>query len=154
MKETNGDLFALAKGGVLVVTTNGFVKKSGEAVMGRGCAKQLADAWPPVKTILGTHIHQKGNTVAVLLGAGEIKDSTYKAVVSFPVKHNWWEQADLSLIEASAKQLKNLADSHSWESIFIPRPGCGNGKLTWSQVQPVLLPYFDDRFTLVDFATK
>ena len=72
-------------------------------------------------------------------------------LVSFPVKHNWFENADIKLIEQSANQLVKLADNNNWNKILIPRPGCGNGNLKWSNVKPVLETIFDDRFHIVSF---
>lgn len=151
MLEIRGDLFALAKGQVLCITTNGFVKKDGRAVMGRGCARQAAAAWPALPGILGQSIKRNGNVTAILLGAGGIDDASYRAIVAFPVKHAWWELASLELIRNSAERLMGLADDMGWTDIFVPLPGCGNGRLEWAQVKPVLEPYFDDRFKLVSF---
>lgn len=147
MKEVSGELFDLARGKVLVITTNGFVKKNGYAVMGRGCAKQAAELWPCLPSILGKSIGISGNTVQVL----PVEQDTYTSVVSFPVKYNWWENAEISLIQQSAVDLQKLTDQEGWTSVLVPRPGCGNGHLSWKDVQPVLLHVFDDRFTIVDF---
>lgn len=146
MLEANGNLFELAKGGVLCITTNGFVKKNGDAVMGRGCAKQASQRWPDFPKILGSSIKENGNIPSVRFGV-----SGYQAVVAFPVKHNWWERADLELIAESAERLRNTAEALGWSRVFVPRPGCGNGGLRWEDVKPVLEPYFDDRFVIVDF---
>ncbi len=40
MKEDFGDLWDFD--GIIAITTNGFVKKDGSCVMGRGCAKEAA----------------------------------------------------------------------------------------------------------------
>lgn len=145
----NGDLFELARGHVLVLTTNGTVKSaSGEAVMGRGCAHQAKVLWPDVPRLLGSELQLRGNHVH-LLG---IDRGGYRALVSFPVKHNWWEHADLELIRRSAQQLVVKADVCGWQTnVFLPRPGAGNGKLLWATVKDVIAPILDDRFIAVDF---
>jgi hypothetical protein len=76
------------------------------------------------------------------------------ALASFPVKHHWHEQADLALIERSATQLVRLADKFGYENVFLPRPGCGNGRLSWPDVRPVLARTLNDRFTVVTFPPK
>lgn len=152
MKEVCGDLFELSKGGVLVITTNGFVKNNGEAVMGRGCARQAAQRWPDMPSRLGQGLKANGNIVMITWGGTGGVPREYDAVVTFPVKHNWWEKADLELIRDSAERLRNSADAMGWKDIFVPLPGCGNGGLKWEQVRPVLEPHFDDRFKLVTFA--
>lgn len=74
---------------------------------------------------------------------------------SFPVKHNWYEHADLKLIERSAKELVDTIDDIFLDpddrppTIYLPRPGCGNGRLKWEDVKPVIEPYLDDRFVVV-----
>lgn len=148
MREANGDLFQLAKGSVLVITTNGSRKALGGAIMGRGCAKQAADIWPDFPRLLGDALEQHGNSVNCFPVLG---DPEYEAVVTFPVKDKWWESARLSLIDKSAEELVKLADQEGWKHVFVPRPGCGAGKLDWSNVRPILQSRFDDRFIIVDF---
>ena len=48
---------------VRCITTNGFVKKNGEAVMGRGCAKEACERYPGLAKQLGEKIIKKGNTL-------------------------------------------------------------------------------------------
>jgi len=38
-----------------VITTNGFVKNNGEAVMGRGCAREAARKYPRLPLFWGIH---------------------------------------------------------------------------------------------------
>lgn len=145
MREVNGDLFELAAGKTLVVTTNGFTKKDGSAVMGRGCAAQAAAKWTDFPKLLGERLAQGGNVVNTFKYPG------YKAVFTFPVKTNWWEKADLELIATSARRLRWLVDAHKLDEVYVPRPGCGNGKLEWKDVKHVLESFFDDRFIIVDY---
>jgi len=149
VKEVKGDLwtYAPAESVVRCITTNGFVKKSGEAVMGAGCAKEAAKRWPELPKCLGKYINEHGNKVFLFPAMTGILN-----LVAFPVKHNWWEQADLALIEQSCQELLALAAMYPHYTVFvIPRPGCGNGKLRWEDVRPVLLKYFDadDRFHVI-----
>jgi hypothetical protein len=146
-----GNLFE--QQGWLCITTNGFVKNNGRAVMGAGCAKTVRDAVPDIDLALGKHIKQRGNVV------GSIGSYMNNPVFSFPVKHNWWENADLELIAQSATLLRDM-----WYSVFdgvmpenvpnvwIPRPGCGNGKLSYKDVEPVLQAILlEDNFKIITF---
>ncbi len=70
----------------------------------------------------------------------------------------WMAQADMALIKRSARELRALADEHGmpnngirWESIVLPRPGCGAGELSWDEVRPVLNNILDDRFYAITF---
>jgi len=149
MIEVKGNLWTYSPVDVRIITTNGFVKKNGEAVMGRGCALEAKQLFPEIAKTLGDHITKQGNIPAILMTVeGEFE--TYQ-LVSMPVKHTWHEAADPLLIETSAKILRAWADLNDWDTIVLPRPGCGNGQLRWEDVRPVLEPILDDRFHVISF---
>jgi hypothetical protein len=148
MKEINGNLFD-QNANAICITTNGTLKCDGRCVMGAGVALEAAQQDPGVALRLGQHIKENGNVLGII-GAQGKEPGTVRYMVSFPVKHNYWEKADLKLIEQSAKQLRALTDLMGWKDVVIPKPGCGAGRLTWDQVKPVLEKYFDDRFTIID----
>ena len=114
---------------IICITTNGTVKKNGCCVMGRGCASEAAKRIPQLAYLVGQGIKQAGN---VMLRFPELK------LFTFPVKHNWWEQADLELIRDSARSLEYWAKEEPYTTFILPRPGCGNGKLKWKDVKPVI----------------
>lgn len=129
MKEVYGNLWELP-GDIRCITTNGFVKADGSAVMGRGCAKEAAQRFPKLPAELGERLRREGNTLHYF---GQYN------VLTFPVKHNWWEEADPALIRRMAAGLKHFAESMPHATILLPRPGCGNGKLKWEDVRSLLL---------------
>lgn len=125
-----------------VITTNGFVKRNGNAVMGRGCALEATRRYPGIERVLGDRLAKRGNHVH-LLGP---------SLASFPVKHAWWEEADIALIRRSARELIELLDRHTnYQRVVMPRPGCGNGRLAWADVEPEIAPLLDDRITVITF---
>lgn len=154
----------------ICVTTNGYVKRNGEAVMGRGVAYQISRALPNISHKLGEDINDRGNIVTEVTAVHSV------SVVSFPVKHTreicrpgkdnvvshmrykycpgdyvpgWACKADISLIQTSAFQLKDLADDRDWEKVYLPCPGCGTGELTWREVGPsVSRVLADDKFVI------
>lgn len=130
---------------VLCITSNGFVKSNGECVMGAGIAKEAKEKFPKVPRILGAYIKKYGNRCFKL---AKVND-TY--LVNFVVKHNWWENADIDLIIKSCKEVTEMANKFGWKKILLPRPGCGNGKLNWSDVKPILSHLLDDRFYVITF---
>jgi hypothetical protein len=170
VREAKGDMFAVDCD-VLAITTNGFVKSNGECVMGKGCAAKAKQLYPNIAKELGSKIQLNGNVVNPLV------THYTKLVVSFPVKPasvkvtspedvvshqrknfvvgstapGWAAVADINIIEQSAKRLAELADRFEWETIVIPRPGCGAGELNWSDVKPVLERHLDDRFIAMTF---
>lgn len=134
MREITGNLWDYygKPNTIVCITTNGTVKKNGECVMGRGCALEAKTRWPRLPQVLGTAIKQFGNHVRRFVGGDGLD------VVCFPVKHNWYEQADLELIKQSVEELAPHAEAESHLTYVLPRPGCGNGRLTWAQVKPLL----------------
>lgn len=145
MKEIKGDIWNYHdKGHWIVITTNGTVKKDGSCVMGRGVAKEAKDRYPKLPYELGEQILKVGNC---LHHWGD------KGLLFFPVKHNWWEKADLELIEKSTKELQEFFDKVITDyptPVYMVRPGCGNGGLDWKDVKPILGKYLDDRFVIVE----
>lgn len=144
MKEAKGNMWD-ADTNVFVITTNGFVKKNGEAVMGRGCAKEASQFWPEFPIWLGQALKLWGNKLYIW------EPEPGGIVVTFPVKHNWYDKADIQLIETSAYELRKEANIQEWNKIVMPRPGCGNGQLNWDNVKPILEKYLDERFIVYDY---
>jgi hypothetical protein len=187
MREIVGDMFdpstyiMLSNGNYLgafpdaiCITTNGFTKANGCAVMGRGCAKQAATRWPGTPELLGNKIRIDGNRTQHL--ANVLLNMKQVSLISFPVKpklelakaglvnvvkhlHHQFEEgqqvpgwackARMDLIRLSAQQLLVLANEESWQTVVIPRPGCGAGELSWVQVKPLLAGILDDRFCAI-----
>lgn len=159
MKEATGDLWTWAQdANALCITTNGTIKRNGECVMGRGIALQAKERIPPIAKALGDSLAKHGNhvqkiwTVACTSALpGDDRARIYD-LIAFPVKHQWEQPADIQLIERSAYELVELTEKMKWESVVLPRPGCGNGGLRWKTVKPVIESILDDRFTVVEWA--
>lgn len=143
MKEVTGDIWDYhKKGNWIVITTNGRVKTSGKAVMGKGIALQAVHRFPDIPSILGDLIISRGSKVHVLAG---------KDIITFPTKYTWWENSDMNLIELSCKQLVEAVNSLELSiPIYMVRPGCNYGGLDWKDVKPILEKYLDDRFVVVE----
>jgi len=168
MIEKYGDCFD-EQADAICITTNGFVKKNGENVMGKGCAKAASLIFPELPKILGDKILMYGNNVHEL-----IKNNN-TTILSFPVKPQykimespndvvrhmrnkfkigdsvpgWACVADIEIISNSAHQLLNLTNERGWGKVVLPRPGCGAGELEWESVKVVLDDILDDRFVLM-----
>jgi hypothetical protein len=158
MIEAYGDLWTWPNADVLCITTNGIVAGNSEkgtlhAVMGKGVAEQAANRFPGLSKHFAVLLNRHGNRPMILMRTGDhvppSKNPVDPLLVSFPVKHHWRERADLALIEQSARQIVEMADKFGWSSIVLPRPGCSNGQLQWSEVREVIEPILDDRFTVI-----
>jgi hypothetical protein len=96
---------------------------------------------------------------AIALGGNHVYHLFYQtlgegkqvSLLSFPVKKNWWETADIELIKHSCIELVAMADSEQWTKVIIPRPGCGNGKLDWTVVRENIKDLLDDRFLIISY---
>lgn len=139
MKEITGNLWDYygKRGATICLTVNGTIKANGEAVMGRGCALEA------VQRLRGKSTGVPRYEIAKVWGQ-RLKDYGLKLMYlcefdlyMFPVKYNWWERASLELIKKSAQDLATFADVTAGQ-IILPRPGCGNGRLTWADVKPVI----------------
>lgn len=141
MKEIFGDLwdFYGKLDTIVIITTNGFVKKNGKAVMGRGCALEAAIRFPSFPKVLGCHLHSNGNIPMTWPSLG---------VATFPVKHRWFEQADPELIEDSTRWLNQEALANPHKTYVLPRPGCGNGGLPYQYVKPIIDRLPDNVFVI------
>lgn len=158
-------------GDALVITTNGFVKNNGEAVMGRGIAKQVADALPGFAFELGKLIRFHGNKVHHVMNHNNmalvtapvkphsvVSDGTN--IVEIAKKHisigeicpGFWAKAVPERIVATCHDLVNLANVMGWQTILCPRFGCGAGELKWEDVKPMIENILDDRFICVTWS--
>ena len=140
MKELVADLWTC--GGIPAITTNGYVKHDGTAVMGAGCALEAVTRYPDLKRAMGRRLTKFGNHLFYF--------DQYN-LITFPTKDVWWRESSLEIIARSALELdKWITDSPENKlNIYLPRPGCGNGRLTWPMVKPVLEPILSDRVVIV-----
>lgn len=141
MLEAIGDLWELARGNSLAITTNGLTNLKGLAIMGRGIAKDAADRFPDIKRELGVNL---------LIGGNKVYDLGQREewhLYSFPTKNSWREDSSLDLIKNSCIQIMEYVEPD--EKVFIGRPGCGYGGLLWSDVKPIIEVLLDDRFCIV-----
>ncbi len=171
MRESRGELFTQVCDAT-VITTNGAWKRNGEAVMGRGCAKQAAQMYPGLALALGRNLANHGNHVHPYKVPGN------KILVAFPVKNTseiclpdgmnvvshmrkhykegdevpgWACKARMTNIKRSAEELRELTNAMGWEDVVLPRPGCGAGELDWADVRTMLQEILDDRFITITF---
>lgn len=145
MKEAYGDLWNYDGDAVIVITTNGAVKRNGECVMGRGCALEAKNRYPGLPAALGKAIKERGNIPFYF---------PTQRIMTLPVKHIWNQPADPELIRRSLMAMVEKVDKLGLEKVVMPRPGCGNGQLSWDDIRPMCEEILDDRFTVITFPPK
>ena len=169
MKEITGNMFDLMSDGEtdsICITTNGIIGNDGRAIMGAGCAGEAARRWPTVRKTLGKALKAFGNLPYVIgmtdpdgnfqdTDAKLILDKKYQCLIwSFPTKGDFRYKSLTDLIVKSAKLMVEHADKFELKKIVMPRPGCSNGKLEWSEVKKLIEPILDDRFFIVSFESE
>lgn len=145
---TDKDIFYLPMTrDAVCVTTNGIVKRDGNAVMGAGIAKQANDMFHVSKK-LGDYINKYGNR-PFNLGAVKRGGEVFY-LFTYPTKYNFKDDSDINLIVKSAEYLMEMADKFKVNNIFLPPPGCGLGNLNYEvTVKPWISNILDDRFVIV-----
>lgn len=124
-----------------IITTNGDINQRGLAIMGRGVALQAKVQFGGIDKVLADHLTKEGNVPGIF---GQYR------IISCPVKHHWQEPADLKLIESSLLIIQSLPPDII-PLAALPRPGCGNGNRTWSEVEPICTKILDDRFIVLEY---
>lgn len=151
MKEVRGNIWDFYnKGHWIVITTNGTVKATGEAIMGKGVALQAKRRFPRLPKELGARLKGCAMPYGKFSRGNDMKIFYQYNIITFPVKHQWFQEADLALIEESCRQLQ-VGCHGNIDTKYMVRPGCGNGGLDWKDVKPILEKYLDDRFVVVEW---
>ena len=130
----------------LLWTSNLTLTANGNAVMGKGLAKQLATKYPGIKVLESKYLKNRdikdtrkdkyGNKVHIMnVGVHPVYTKGRHGVLAFPVKEGYWEAAKLEIIEHSAKQLAKIAKKFPKMNYLINFPGIGAGKLKAEQTK-------------------
>lgn len=148
-----GDLFDYLGKYPICIPTNGYVKKNGEGVMGAGVAKQAKELISELPRALGHAILTNGHCTQIIYSD--------PIVISFPTKPayfkkgndflpGWYADADINLIENSARELESIATNMNFSVVMMPWPGTGLGHLSKEVVWPAINQILDCRFIIVE----
>jgi hypothetical protein len=143
--EAHGDLWEVhAQGYWVAITTNSVIRANGHGVMGAGLAKQAADRFPRLPSLLGTHLRQFGNIPASIPSM---------RIVTLPTKHHFRTASDLALIQRSLQHIQLILTRERIDQLYCPRPGCGLGQLSWVHVRGAIASHVDHRFIFLHLGT-
>lgn len=135
VRYTSGDVSA-DKADVIVNTVNARLSPSGRGVMGAGVAKAFKERFPSIMADYEKAIR-----------SGELREGTAmlfdlpdgRKWAALATKADWRDPSQMEWVESGTRQLAELMKAQGLKSVALPPPGCGNGKLEWSQVEPVVL---------------
>lgn len=110
-----------------------------EGVMGKGIALQFRQAYPKM------YDEYAAACEAGLVRLGEVTVFDNGAIgggprwiINFPTKGHWKSHSKLSDIESGLRSLIQVVQELQIKSIAVPPLGCGNGKLNWADVRPLI----------------
>jgi hypothetical protein len=161
-EEVTGNIFEFWNSDTpVIVPINLNLNKFGHNVMNKGIAKDAKELFPILPNMIGKSIKQRKHKIDVFAYVLEtnkvIEGKKEEAIIlAFPTRFNYWEKADLKLIEVCARLLVLKVDTIykkiKFDKIMVPKLGCGEGGLDWElEVKPLLEKILDERFILVKY---
>ena len=124
-----------------------FIPVNCKGIMGAGLALDFKIKYPEMfevyKNICNKHFLRVGFPEIIYFG------NSLGSVVLFPTKNHWQKPSELHWIKRGLVDLAAGADLdyNAWRrtvtSIHIPKLGCGNGSLEWSDVRPLIAQFVD-----------
>lgn len=135
----------LTKQDWLCITTNYGWKKDFSNVMGRGIAREASQRFKNLSLIYGKHCRNYYETtkskiipIVAYSNLNLIMFAT-KALKEDNPHLSWQQNSSLIQIKHSAITLKAWIIENEIDSkVYLPRPGCSNGKLDWREVKPLV----------------
>ena len=153
MIEIKGDIWEYYdKDNWIVIPTNMRTDRFERAIMGVGLALDARKRFPDLSKVYGKHLLTIPREIFL-----------YKRMFMSPTKVKPKDDSKYEVIADSAKRLADIGISWSkfeqanrlnMSNIYLPRVGCGCGKLIWKDVKKILEPILDDRFIVVSKQEK
>jgi len=132
---------------VLIITTNSYINKKEELVMGRGIALQLTQKYHQVKKVAGEIIKRKYGHLSkygfLFLSLYDKQGNFEEDVGLFQVKYHFKDRANIELIKYSTKimqeKLQDIFRTHyKYLKFAMNFPGIGYGGLNREDVFPII----------------
>lgn len=139
LKEIKGNVWDVLNYTTSVcILTNNTVLENGNNIMGAGIAKEAKTRNPGLEKVCGNAILNHYYS----LGYDSISGAE---MLRFPTKDKVWEDSELEIIVESLIRLKEYCTSNPNKKVYLPRPGCGCGRLDWEEdVKPLCEHYLGE----------
>jgi len=134
----SGDLFS-DDAYVLVNTVNTV------GVMGKGVALAFKNHFPHNFDVYRKACQEGSLIIGKILA---VPDSNLlsgnRMIVNLPTKVHWSNPSTYDYVKASLIALRNWLIENHISAVAMPAPGCGNGRLDWESVRPMIEHYLGD----------
>jgi O-acetyl-ADP-ribose deacetylase (regulator of RNase III) len=115
-----------------------------KGVMGKGIALQYKKAFPE----MFEEYKKACKSGQVVIGKMHVWQNKAlfgpKYIINFPTKDDWEKPSKLEYIEKGLADLVTIIKQLAIDSIAIPPLGCGNGRLSWKAVKPLIIKALKD----------
>lgn len=152
MKVEQGDLWEKhQEGHHICIPVNKERKSGGEAVMGAGLANEARLIFPQLPRLLGDALNGR-----VQWQTGFFMHLPAYRLFLLATKTDWRKPSELAIIDSSCASMAAALKSTKTSLIapirypvYLPKLGCGCGKLKWPQVAPVISKHLNDDFVVL-----
>ena len=110
-----------------------------KGVMGAGIALQFKKAFPENFKLYEKASKDDKVQIGKIFVTETGKITNPKYIINFPTKQHWRYPSKLEWIKEGLVDLRNFIIQKKLKSIAIPPLGCGNGKLNWDDVKPLIV---------------
>ncbi|NBQ70714.1 MAG: hypothetical protein EBU46_18540 [Nitrosomonadaceae bacterium] len=152
MKIEQGDLWQKHQEGYhICIPVNKETKSDLTAVMGAGLANEARLIFPELPKLLGEAIRRDSHSTGLFF-----RLPAYRLIM-LGTKRNWRDPSDLESIRRSCERMaaaigkpgaNSLIDPAQYP-VYLPKLGCGCGKLKWTDVAPVMQRALNDNFVVL-----
>lgn len=111
-----------------------------EGVMGKGLALQFKKAFPDAFTSYERACKAGEVVVGRMHVVSRLASPRY--IFNFPTKKTWRQPSKLEYVREGLNDLIAQVRRLGISSIAVPPLGCGNGGLSWSEVEPLIVEAF------------
>lgn len=111
-------------------------------IMGKGIALAFKKTFPIVMEQYSKAVKEESFHIGVVQVV-ETNSILPKYVINFPTKKHWRHPSKMEYIDQGLKDLVNKITEYNIKSISVPPLGCGNGKLKWVNVKPLMIKHFN-----------
>jgi len=113
-------------------------------IMGKGIALEIKERYPQNYRLYKKACEKNEIKIGKVFVTETNSMNNPKFIINFPTKKHWRFPSKVSYIEDGLISLKDFILTQKISSIAIPPLGCGNGKLNWNIVKPLIINSLKD----------